>query len=186
MNDVKNGEENLNLAFPIDNFNKFKEIAIVNFFQDNTTWIIQEEMELKLEPTSKLSYLKTIEKKKIPENTYTERELKSYIALENFNLDPMLEQPFVKKVSKIEDKREINFYLSQIDNTQNFVDNQPSDLLLKYYITEWGGFLKYQPKNPEYKPLKNGLINSISLQILDQDNQLFKNELGINILFHIR
>ena len=89
-------------------------------------------------------------------------------------------------MNKIGGKNEINFYLSEIDNTQNLIDNHLSDLLLKYYITDWGGFLQYQPKNPEYKPLKNGLINSLSIKILDENNQLFKNDLGINILFHIR
>ena len=112
--------------------------------------------------------------------------MKSHLALGDVDLGPMLKLPIVEKVNKIGNKNEINFYLSQIDNTKNFIDNQSSDLLLKYYITDWGGFLKYQPKNPVYKPLKNGLINSISLQILDQNNQLFENDLGINLLFHIR
>ena len=126
-------------------------------------------------------------KKKIPKNNYTERELKSYIALGNVDLDPMLKLPIVTKVNKIGGKNEINFYLSQIDNTQNFIDNYPSDLLLKYYITDWGKIFKnINLRNPEYKPLKNGLINSLSIKILDENNQLFKNDLGINILFHIR
>ena len=186
MNNVKTGERNINLFYPIDNFDtegNFKEIAIVNFFQDTTTWNIGQDIELKV--GSEKSSIE-IPKKKIPKNNYTERELKSYIALGNVDLDPVLTNPTVTKVNKIGGKNEINFYLSEIDNTQNLIDNHPSDLLLKYYITDWGGFLRYQPKNPEYKPLKNGLINSLSIKILDENNQLFKNDLGINILFHIR
>lgn len=92
-------------------------------------------------------------KKKIPKRIYTERELEWYIALGNVDSNLMFKLSIVTKLNKIWGENEINFYLSQIDNTQNLIDNCPSDLLLKYYKMVWGGFLKYQPKNPENKPL---------------------------------
>ena len=87
MNNVKTGERNINLVYPIDTEGNFKEIAIVNFFQDTTIWKIGQDIELKV--GSEKSSIK-IPKKKIPKNNYTERELKSYIALGNVDLDPVL------------------------------------------------------------------------------------------------
>ena len=66
MNNVKTGEGNINLVYPIDNFDtegKFKEIAIVNFFQDTTIWNIEQDIELEL--GSEKSSL-NLGKKKIP------------------------------------------------------------------------------------------------------------------------
>ena len=94
--------------------------------------------------------------------------------------------PDIDKVNNIAGKQEINFYLNEIDNTQVFKNNQLSNLLLKYYITDSDGFLTYQPQNPVNKPLINGMVISLSLEITDENNNLFENDLGINILFHIR
>ena len=48
MNDVKTGESNIHLVYPIENFDNSKEIAIVNFFQDTATWNIKSDVELEL------------------------------------------------------------------------------------------------------------------------------------------
>ena len=184
MNGIKTGERSIHLTFPIDNP---REIAIVNFFQDTTTWKVKSDREITLGPEN--SKFKLIDLKKqnkiIPKNTYTERSLKSSLLINAANLDTLSMFPEIDKVNCIVGKQEINFYLNELDNTQIFENNQLSNLLLKYYITNCDGYLSYQPTNPVYKPLKNGIITSLSLKITDENNNLFEKDLGIDIQLHI-
>ena len=64
MNNIKTGERNIHLAFPIDNNDNLKEIAIVNFFQDTTTWKIKSDTEITLGSDNN-SKFKFIDLKKI-------------------------------------------------------------------------------------------------------------------------
>ena len=168
-----------------------------------TTWKVESDIEITLDLENNNCKFKFIDLKKqnktIPKNIYTERSLKSSLIINTFNLNKLLMLPDIDKVNRIDSKQEINFYLNELDSAQIFENNQlcgaciapavpvVSNLSLKCFITDFDGYLLYQPTNPVYKPFKNGMpITSLSLKITDENNNLFQNDLGINILLHIR
>ena len=176
------GEKTIHLALPIDNRDGKLEIAIVNFFQDNVTWDIESDLAI----TLKSENGKAIGLKIIPKKLYTERELKAFLA-GNIDLSPLdNDNPKIEKLNRLANITEMNFYLDKLDNTEILVDDQLSNLFLKYFVDDYKGFTNYLPKQVHYKKLKNGIIDSLTLQILDQNNKMITTTLGTNVLLHIR
>ena len=181
MNNVI-GTKTIHLPLPIDNRDGKLEIAIVNFFQDNVTWDIESDLAI----TLKSENGKAIGLKIIPKKLYTERELKAFLA-GNIDLSPLdNDNPKIEKINRLANITEMNFYLDKLDNTEILVDDQLSNLFLKYFVDNYKGFTNYLPKQPHYKKLKNGIIDSLTLQILDQNNNMISDSLGVNVLLHIR
>ena len=128
---------------------------------------------------------KIIGTKEIPKKVYTERELKAFLSgnIDLYNLDKNTK---IEKINRLANITEMNFYLDKLDNTEILVDDQFSNLFLKYFVDNYKGFTNYLPKQPHYKKLKNGIIDSLTLQILDQNNNMISDSLGVNVLLHIR
>ena len=75
--------------------------------------------------------------------------------------------PKIEKLNRLANITEMNFYLDKLDNTDVLVNDQLSTLFLKYFVNDYGDFTNYLPKQVHYKKLKNGTIDSLTLQILD-------------------
>ena len=67
---------------------------------------------------------------------------------------------------------EIIFNLNELDNTDNHEDGRPSNSLLTYYVTSNEDFMCFEPHTPQYKKLKNGEFTSLTLKIMDQNNNM--------------
>ena len=53
---------------------------------------------------------------------------------------------------------------NELDNSDNLEDGRPSNALLTYHVTAHEDFMSFEPRNPQYKKLKNGAFTSLTLK----------------------
>ena len=174
------GEKTINLAYPIINNDSSKEIGIVDFFQDNVTIEFKADYEVKLGNKAGAGT------KTIPSKTYIDRELKAYMS-GDIDLAPLFNEKNrnIVKINRLANIMEMNFFLDQLDNTKNFIDGYPSYLLLPFYVTSFS-FTQFNSMYPQYKKLRSGICNSLTISIKDQNSNLITNGLGTNVVLHVR
>ena len=76
--------------------------------------------------------------------------------------------------------------LKELNNSDNLTDGRPSNTLFTYYVTSPEDFTCFEPHNPQYKTLKCGEIVSLTLRIMDQNNNIITSGLGTTVVLHIR
>ena len=174
---IKNiiGEKTIHLLYPITGCSK--EIAIVSIFQDNVTYEFASNTKLTL------SEGKNQEEKVVPKQTYTSRELQGFNVDLNSN---SLKTKGIKKSNKLRALTEMNFCLNELDNSDNLIDGQPSNHLLSFNISEYGDTTRFEPRNLMYIKLRNGIIDSLTLRITNQNGELITDSLGTNVVLHVR
>ena len=116
---------------------------------------------------------------------YTDRELNSLIGkeLKSQMLDShndVLRTDKLKKVIKMV------ISLNELDNCDNLKDMLPSNALFTYYVTGPEYSTCFEPAMPQYKKLKNGMITSLTLKIIDQAGKLITNGPGAMVVLHIQ
>ena len=126
-----------------------KEITVVSMFSDNVQYWLQGSIEV---------LLKTGKKIVLNKGVYTDKELNSLIGLElksrmDFRED-LLRTNKVKKITKM------IISLNELDNSDNLEDVGPSNTLFTYCVTGPEYSMHFEPLTPQYKALKNGMINS--------------------------
>ena len=120
----------------------------------------------------------------IPSRTYAGRELLSM--LEGMvELNKFLVDDQVIKTNKLKGITEMIINLDEVDNTNNLKDGRPSNELLTYHVTSNEDFTSFEPQNPQYKKLKNGEFTSITLRIIDQNNDIITDGLQVTVVLHI-
>ena len=77
------------------------------------------------------------------------------------------------------------FNLDELDNSDNLEDGRSSDTLFTCYVSGSEDFMRFEPKVPQYKKLKNGEIVSLTLKITDQNNNMITNGPGTTVVLHI-
>ena len=123
-------------------------------------------------------------KKMIPSGTYAGRELLSM--LEGMvELNKFLVDDQVIKMNKLKGITEMIINLDEVDNTNNLEDGKPSNSLLTYHVTSNEHFTKFEPQNPQYRKLKNGEFTSLTLRIMDQNNDIITDGLQVTVVLHI-
>ena len=78
------------------------------------------------------------------------------------------------------------FNLNELDNSGNLEDGRPNDALFTYYVSSFKDFTRFEPQPPQYKKLKNGEFTSLTLRIMDQNNNVITNGLGATVVLHFR
>ena len=78
------------------------------------------------------------------------------------------------------------FSLNELDNSDNLKDGKPSNTLFTYYVTGPEYSKHFEPRNPQYKKLTSGMINSLSLKIMDQNNNIITDGPGTTVVLHIK
>ena len=78
------------------------------------------------------------------------------------------------------------FSLQELDNSPNLEDGRPSNTLFTYHVTEPKDFTSFEPVTPQYKKFKNREIYSLTLRIMDQDNNIITDDPGATIVLHVR
>ena len=76
--------------------------------------------------------------------------------------------------------------LNELDNSDNLEDGRPSNALLTYHVTANEDFMRFEPRTPQYKKLKNGVFTSLTLRITDQNNNIITDGLQVTVVLHIR
>ena len=124
-------------------------------------------------------------KKMIPSRTYAGRELLSM--LEGMvELNKFLVDGQVIKKHKLKGITEMIINLDEFDNTNNLEDGRPSNSLLTYHLTSNEDFTSFEPQTPQYKKLKNGEFTSLTLKIMDQNNNIITDGLQVTVVLHVR
>ena len=175
INDVKD-EKRIDLSYPIKNFD-FAQITVVSLFSNNVQYQILKLRSV-MDPISDT-------KKMIPSGTYAGRELLSMlegmVELNQFVVDDQ-----VIKKNKLKGITEMIINLDKLDNTNNLEDGRPSNSLLTYHMTSNEDFTSFEPQTPQYKKLKSGEFTSLTLKIMDQNNNVITDSPQVTVVLHIR
>ena len=76
--------------------------------------------------------------------------------------------------------------LNELDNSDNLEDGRPSNILFTHYVTGPEYSMHFEPCTPQYKKLKSGMINSLSLKIMDQAGNVIPTGPGMTVVLHIK
>ena len=184
INNIK-GEKRIDLSYSIQNFDSSKEhlgvlsmeIAVIRMLSDNVQYPILK-LHAVMDPISDT-------KKMIPSGTYAGRELltmlEGMVRLNQFVVDDQ-----VIKKNKLKGITEITLNLDELNNSDNLEDGRPSNALLTYHATDDKDFTHLKPDIPQYKKLKNGEFTSLTLRIMDQNNNVITDGPQVTVVLHIR
>ena len=76
--------------------------------------------------------------------------------------------------------------LNELDNSDNLEDGRPSNSLFTYYVTGPEYSTCFEPRTPQYKTLKNGMVSSLTLAITDQAGNIITDGPGTTVVLHIQ
>ena len=173
INNIK-GEKRIDLSYSI---HSDKEIAVIRMLSDNVQYEILKLCEV-MDPVLDA-------KKTIPSGTYAGRQLPSIvegiIELKQSEVDDE-----VTKTNKLKGITEITLNLDEFNNSVNLKDGRPSNELLTYHVTDDKDFTRFEPQNHQYKKLKNGEFTSLTLRIMDQNNNVITDGPQVTVVLHIR
>ena len=121
----------------------------------------------------------------IPIGAYAGRELlvmlEGMVVLNEFLVDDK-----VIKKNKLKGIMEMILNLNELDNSDNLKDGRPSNELLTYHVTDDKDFASFEPQNLQYKKLKNGEFTSLTLAIMDQNNDIITDGPQVTVVLHIK
>ena len=92
----------------------------------------------------------------------------------------------VLRTNKLEKVTKMIISLEELDNSDNLEDGRPSNTLFTYYVTGPEYSMHFEPVTPQYKVLKSGMITSLTLKIMDQNNNIMTNGPGTTVVLHIK
>ena len=176
INSIK-GEKRIDLSYSIRNFDSGKEVAVIRMLSDNVHYQLLK-LRAVMDPISNT-------KKMIPSGTYAGRELLSMlegmVELNQFEVDDQ-----VIEKNKLRGITEMIINLDELNNSNNLKDRRPSNKLLTYHVTSDGDFTHFEPDIPQYKALKNEAFPSLTLEIMDQNNNVITDGLDVTVVLHIK
>ena len=175
INDIKD-EKTIDLSYSIRNFGSSMEIAVISMLSENTQYEMTKPLKLKLVDGSE---------KEVLSKTYTSRELNAFVEGKHIFSD-LDNDPQIIKTNKLAKFTNMIFKLDELDNTINLEDGHPSNTLFTYYMPGTEDFTHFEPEMSRYKRLKNGEIVSLTLRIMDQNNNIITNGPGTTVVLHIQ
>ena len=152
------------------------EIAVVIMLSDNVQYWLKGSIEV---------LLKTGKKVVLNKGVYTDKELNSLTGLE-LKSQMLSFRDCVLRTNKLKKVMKIAISLEELDNSDNLEDGKPSNALSTYYVTGPEYSVHFKPVTLQYKKLKNGEIVSLTLKIMDQNNNIITNGPGTTVVLHIR
>ena len=116
---------------------------------------------------------------------YTDKELNSLIGteLKSQMLDSCND---ILRTNKLEMIMKMIISLNELNNSNNLEDGRPSNILFTYYVTSSECYMLFEPQTPRYKALKYGEIFSMTLRIMDQNNDIITDGLETTVELNIR
>ena len=171
INDII-GSKTIDLSYPI----KGREIAVVSMLSNNVQYWLQGYIEVLLKAGKKIVLNKGV---------YMDKELNSLIGTE-LKSQMLDSRNDVLRTNKLEKVKKMVISLNELDNSNNLEDGQPSNTLFMYYVTGPEYSTHFEPCTPQYKKLKSGMINSLSLKITDQAGNIITDGPGMTVVLHIK
>ena len=171
INDVID-EKRIDLSYPI----KGKDIAVVSMLSDNVQCWLQGSIEVLLETGKKIVLNKGV---------YTDKELNSLIGME-LRVQMIDSREDILRTNKLEKVTKMVIILKELNNSNNLEDGRPSNTLFIYYVTSNEYSMHFEPCTPQYKKLKSGIIDFLSLKITDQNNSIITDGPGMTVVLHIK
>ena len=114
-----------------------------------------------------------------------DKELNSLIGMELRSL--MLDsREDILRTNKLEKVMKMVISLNKLDNSNNLEDGRPSNTLFTYYVIGPEYSTRFEPHTPQYKKLKSGMINSLSLKITYQAGNIITNGPGTTVVLHLK
>ena len=172
INDII-GEKTIDLSYPI--YQK-KEIAVVSMFSNNSQILFQKSMEVLLYMGKKIVLNKGV---------YMDKELDSLIGME-LKSQMLDSHDDIQRTNKLKKITKVVISLNELDSSDNLEGGRPSNTLFTYYVTSSEYYTCFKPCNPRYKALKYGEIVSLTLKIMDQNNNIINNGPGTTVVLHIQ
>ena len=172
INDII-GEKRIDLSYPI---HPRKEIAVVSMFSNNVQHWLKEPIKVLLKTGKKIVLNKAV---------YTDKELNALIGLE-LKSQMMDSRNDVLRTNKLKKIAKMVISLNELNNSNNREDGRPSNTLFTYYVSGPEYSMHFEPCTPQYKALKNDMINSLSLKIMDQANNIITDGPGTTVVLHIK
>ena len=147
------------------------EIAVIRMLSDNVQCQYWNFVHV-LDPISDT-------KRMNPSRTYSGTELLSM--LEGMvELNKFLVDDQVIKKNKLQGITEMILNFNELDNSDNLEDGRPSNSLLIEHVTSNEDFTSFEPCTPQYRKLKNGMIASLTLKIMDQNGNIITDGPWVN------
>ena len=171
INDII-GEKRIDLSYPV----KGKEIAVVSMLSDNVQYWLKGSVEVLLKMGKKIVLNKGV---------YTDKELNSLIETE-LKSQILDSRNDVLRTNKLEKVVKLTISLNELNNSDNLEDGKPRNALFTYYVTGPEYATQFEPRTPQYKKLKSGMLNSLALKITDQAGNIITNGLGMTVVLHIQ
>ena len=91
--------------------------------------------------------------------------------------NPVYNNPQINKRNKLVGVKKMVLSLDEFDN---------GNALLTYYVTGSEEFVKLEPAAPQYKKLRNGEFNLLTLRITNQKDNIMVDSLATIVVLHIR
>ena len=88
-------------------------------------------------------------------------------------------------MNKLKGITEIIINLDELNNSDNLKDGRPSNELFTYHTTPNEDFTHFEPHTPQYRKLKNGELTSLTLRIIDQNNNIRTDGPQVTVILHI-
>ena len=129
--------------------------------------------------------LKTGKKINPNKGVYIDKELNSLIGMD-LGVQMIDSREDVLRTNKLEKLTKLTISLNEFDNSDNLEDGRPSNTLFTHYVTGPEYSTCFEPRTPQYKKLKNGMINPLSLKITDQANNIIDDGPGTTVVLHIQ
>ena len=158
VNDII-GEKTICPSYPIY---PVKEITVISMLSDSVQYLLKEPVKV---------LLKTGKNVELSKGVYMDKELDALIGFEKVGIS---HREYALRVNKLEHVTEMTR------------DRKPSDALFTYYVPAVKDFIHYEPHTPQYKKLKNGMITSLTLKIMNQNNNVLTNGPRTTVVLHIR
>ena len=76
--------------------------------------------------------------------------------------------------------------LNKLNNSDNLEVGKPSNTLFTYYVTGPEYSVCFEPQTPQYKKLKSGMINSLSLKTTNQAGTIRTDGPETTVVLHIQ
>ena len=171
INDII-GEKRINLSYPI----KGKDIAVVSMLSNNAQIWLKGPVDM---------LLKTGKETTLTKGIYKDKELNEILGpeLKSQMMDSRVD---VLRANKLDNVTTMTISLEELDNSDNLEDGKPSNTLFTYYVTGPEYSMRFEPRTPQYKKLKNGIITSLTLKITDQAGNIMTDGPGTTVVLHIQ
>ena len=129
--------------------------------------------------------LKTGKKIVWNKGVYMDKELSSLIGME-LKSQMLDSRNDIQRTNKLVNGTKITISLNELNNSDNLKDGKLSNTLFTYFVTSPEYFTRFEPQSPQYKKLKNDTITSLTLAIMDQNDDIITDGPEVTVVLHIR